>query len=162
MSNKKQKLIIFAAILILAGFGFNGEGKDGSNPLHRSLNTDYVELKVTYTSNTAPTITAVSTYRGETEVIVFESGEVITFKSTASDPDEGDTIKLYVCKTSDCSTCEPGTTTNCWAVSETGVTTNPSATYDSSTCEDSPCEYAAHDYWAKVCDNHNTCSGIIQ
>ena len=124
-------------------------------------NTNYCgtvnfKVKTTWTANTAPTVTAVSTYRGENEVTVFESGEVITFKSTASDPDGGDTIKLYICDSLDCTNCQPGNTSGCYAVTETGVTTNPSATYTSSMCE-----YGTHEYWAKVCDNHNACSDIM-
>ena len=78
--DKKQILIIIATILILAGFGFAGEGEENtknnsyleiinSNPYtqdnnsekppHRSLNTDYVKVVVTYTSNAAPTVSNV-------------------------------------------------------------------------------------------------------
>jgi len=88
MSNKKQKLIIFAAILILAGFGFNGKGKDNSEkPLHCSLNTDYVELKVTYTANTAPTVDSVSLNGGANITLTENTTTLISAAGTVSDAD---------------------------------------------------------------------------
>ena len=79
----------------------------------------------------------------------------VTFSSTASDPDAGDTIKLYICKNSSCSACGPSDTSNCWAVTATGVTSNPTAIY---TCPS--CIYTADNYWAKVCDQTGICSQI--
>jgi len=81
-------------------------------------------------------------------------GEEVTFTSIASDPDAGDTIKLYICKNSSCTNCEPGDASNCWRESDTASPINPSA---SLTCAVA----ATNNYWAKVCDQDNACSSII-
>ncbi len=83
-------------------------------------------------------------------------GSSIVFSSTASDSDAGDTIKLYACKDSSCTNCGPSGTSNCWAYTETGVTTNPSASYSCPSCD-----YSINSYWAKVCDQNEACSSII-
>jgi len=139
---------------------------------HNSAGYDYGDSEVSFIANNPPTITSVSIKiesgicKIEGSTTVCKSGQTITFESVASDPDAGDTIKLYVCKAGDCANCLPGTTTNCWAVTGTGVATNPSATYNSSTsaaCAGTPpCEYCSSCvYYAKVCDNHNICSTIV-
>ncbi|HDN74498.1 MAG TPA: hypothetical protein ENG16_05720, partial [Archaeoglobus sp.] len=84
-----------------------------------------------------------------------KGGSDITFTSSASDPD-GDNIKLYICKDSSCSNCNPGDTSNCWAVTTNWVATNPSASY---TCPS--CTAITNNYWARACDEKNGCSEII-
>jgi hypothetical protein len=104
-----------------------------------------------FSFNFIPSITSVSDSPDPQK-----GGSAVTFTSTASDPDAGDTIKLYVCKDSSCTNCGPSNTSNCWAVTATGVATNPSASY---TCPS--CTAATNNYWAKVCDQNGACSGII-
>jgi hypothetical protein len=129
--------------------------------------------EVNFLADGIPSITSVSISTANSNICrtvasttVCQSGQTITFESTApADPDAGDTIKLYVCKAGDCANCQPGTVTNCWAVSATASSTNPSANYNSSTAGcggSSPCEYCAScSYYAKVCDSYNSCSEII-
>jgi hypothetical protein len=115
------------------------------------INTGEVE-DYTIKINSPPTISSVSDAPDPQK-----GGSAVTFTSTASDPDAGDTIKLYICKDSSCTNCNPSNTSNCWAVTATGVATNnPSASY---TCPS--CTAATNNYWAKVCDQNGACSGII-
>ena len=101
--------------------------------------------------NLSPTITSVSDSPDPQQ-----GGSNVSFTSVASDPDAGDTIKLYVCKASDCANCGPADTSNCWAVTAAGVATNPSTSYSCSSCA-----AATNNYWAKVCDSSNVCSSPI-
>jgi len=100
--------------------------------------------------NQPPTITSVSDAPDPQA-----GGLAVSFTSVASDPDPGDTIKLYVCKDSACTNCGPSDQTNCWAYSATGSVTNPSSSY---TCPS--CSVATNNYYAKVCDNIGACSSI--
>lgn len=87
-----------------------------------------------------------------------KSGQKITFTANASSSDNSD-LYLFVCKRilvayGTCFHCEPGDTSNCWAVSteEQKSKTNPIAVYDSSTATSSPCEYISpKTVHAKVC-----------
>jgi len=108
----------------------------------------YPYLKVSY--GAVPIITNVSD-TPDPQV----SGSSITFNSTASDADPGDTIKLYLCKDSSCTNCGPSGTSNCWAFSSVGSATNPSASYICSSCD-----YSTNNYYTKVCDNDDVCSSI--
>jgi len=108
------------------------------------------EIKVNYTIDNPPVITSVSDNSPKC------GNEVITFTSVASDPDAGNTIKLYICKDSSCTNCGPTAGSGCWASSTAGVTSNPTISY---TCPS--CDYSTNNYWAKVCDNIGACSSII-
>jgi len=101
--------------------------------------------------NLAPSITSVSDSSDPQQ-----GGSNVSFDSVASDADIGDTIKLYICKAADCANCGPSDTSNCWAVTATGVATNPSASYACPSCT-----AATNNHWAKACDNNNACSPII-
>ena len=85
-------------------------------------------------------------------------GSAVSFTSEASDPDAGDTIQLYICDSSSCLNCGPGTdNSGCRTfTSPPGVATNPSASY---TCPS--CTATVNNYWVKVCDNYDLCSSII-
>jgi len=100
----------------------------------------------------APTITSVSDSPDPQG-----GGSSVSFTSVASDPNQcGDVIKLYICKDSNCTNCAPGGTSNCWTVSTSSSTTNPSASYSCPSCTN-----ATNNYWAKVCDSADECSSII-
>jgi hypothetical protein len=100
--------------------------------------------------NIHPTITEVSDSPDPQE-----GGSTIIFNSTSSDLDDGDTVKLYVCKDSSCTDCGPSGTSNCWASSTSGVTSNASTSYICPSCATS-----TNNYWAKVCDEADDCSDI--
>jgi len=95
--------------------------------------------------------------------IVCKSGEMITFESTTYGNKQ---IKLYVCKDASCTNCGISSQSNCWAYSSSYVTSNPTATYNSScyagSCGTGECEYTGtpNQYWAMVCSS-STCSDII-
>jgi hypothetical protein len=154
LSSKKINIFIgifiFFFIFLITAIVFlmpRGPKKTGIG----TLRTDYVEVKVEL--NEPPNILAVS-HSPDPQA----GGSSINFTSTASDPNPGDTIKLYICKYGDCSNCGPGNTTDCLAVTSTGVIVDPSASY---TCP-SPCANpSTNNYWAKVCDRGDLCSSII-
>ncbi len=129
-------------------------GVDGTQKMefrNRTSASYYPYLEVSYTPNQAPIITEVSDAPDPQG-----GGSAVTFDSTASDPDSGDTIKLYICDSADCTNCEPGNTSGCYAVTGTGASENPSASY---TCPS--CGLFTNNYWAKVCDQSDACSNII-
>jgi hypothetical protein len=85
-----------------------------------------------------------------------KAGFQILFSSKASDPDVGDTLKLYICKDAFCQNCSPNLTTNCLTASSSWYFTDPQASY---ACPLG--EYFSQNYWAKVCDSKSGCSQII-
>ena len=101
--------------------------------------------------NTLPTITFVSDNPDPQK-----GGLQIIFSSKASDPDPGDTLKLYICKDELCQNCNPNLTTNCFTVSASWHFTDPQASY---VCPLGG--YFLQNYWAKVCDSKSGCSQII-
>jgi hypothetical protein len=113
---------------------------------------------VDYAANQPQKITSVSDSPDPSE-----GGVGATFNSVASDPDSGDTIKLYICQDVLCANCEPGDTLGCVqdtvgaVVSDTAVVADPLASYTSSDCQHTD----AQDYWAKACDQLDNCSNII-
>jgi hypothetical protein len=131
-------------------YGWISFNSEGSGP-------DY-KVATGFSFNEAPTINSVSH-----SPLVKESGtgELVNFSSDASDPNSGtgDKIKLYVCKDSGCSNCEPGNTSGCLqsvngaVVSATSAATNPTAQYETGDCES-----VEKNYYAKVCDLSNECS----
>ncbi len=84
-----------------------------------------------------------------------QGGSDVSFTSVSSDSD-GDNIKLYVCNDSSCTNCSPSDTSNCFAVTTTGTSSNPSVSYSCPSCT-----LATNNYWAKVCDIYNNCSSIV-
>ena len=96
--------------------------------------------------NTAPTFTSISAL-----LPPFFVGDTITFNTVASDPDAGDTINVYVCKSADFngSTCGAGGE---WCDSSLNapVATNPSCTYSLVYTD----AVGSHNYFAYLVDNH--------
>jgi len=101
-----------------------------------TLDNNKYSIYATYSTH-RPTITSVSLDMSDPKVCKIigsdpfcNSGPGITFNSVASDPDTGDSIKLYVCKENFCQGCGPDDTGSCWAYSDSASTTNPKAVFD--------------------------------
>ncbi len=110
------------------------------SPSNQGIGSDGSPFEV----NHAPSFSATSNTGG-----YIKAGNTVTFTSTASDADTGDTVALYVCKVNDFSAgaCGGGGE---WCHSSAGAS-NPSCNYTVLSGDGD----GSHTYYANIIDSHN-------